>query len=100
MTIRKTAPIALAASFVGLAAITARADSHDVDRMRQLFDGSARYSPIIDFPQRVGAAGDPVNGRSTFGFAPGSNDLDRTNALFEGFSTVTGTPIVSNHKVC
>ncbi|HTA90867.1 MAG TPA: hypothetical protein VK745_14850 [Polyangiaceae bacterium] len=96
---QKKAPIALLASLVGFASLTAHADG-DSDRLRQLFDDSARYSPIIDFPQFV--VGDPVNGRSTFGFAVGSNDIDRTNALFEGVSTVSGTPqtITSNGKVC
>jgi cytochrome c peroxidase len=99
MTIQKKVPFALVASLVGLASLTAHADG-DSDRLRQLFDDSSRYSPIIDFPQFV--VGDPVNGRTTFGFATGTNDLDRTNALFNGVSTVSGTPqtITGNGKVC
>jgi cytochrome c peroxidase len=101
MTIQKKAPLLLVASLVGFASLTAHADSGN-SRLRDLFDDSARHSPIIDFPQRVGAAGDPVNGRSTFGFAVGSNDIDRTNALFDGVSTVSGQPVTvtGNGKVC
>ena len=100
MTLLKNTSFAIIVSVVGLASVSAKADSSSNGELRQLFDDSARYSPIIDFPQRVGSAGDVVRGRSTFGFLAGSNELDRTNALFTGFSTVAGREITSNGKVC
>ena len=100
MTLLKKTSFAIIVSVVGTASISARADSSSNGEQRELFDASARYSPIIDFPQRVGAAGDVTRGRSTFGLVPGSNELDTTNALFTGFSTVVGREITSNGKVC
>jgi cytochrome c peroxidase len=100
MTLLKNTSFAIIFSVVGLASISAKADSSSNGEQRELFDNSARYSPILDFPQRIGAAGDVVSGRSAFGLVPGSNEIDRTNALFAGFSTVAGREITVNGKVC
>jgi len=100
MTLLKNTSFAIIVSVVGLASVSAKADSSSNGHLRELFDDSARYSPILDFPQRVGSAGDVVRGRSTFGLLADSNELDRTNALFTGLSTVAGREITSNGKVC
>jgi cytochrome c peroxidase len=100
MTLLKNTSFAVIFSVVGLASVSASADSSSSGNLRELFDNSAHYSPILDFPQRVGSAGDVVRGRSAFGLLPDSNEIDPTNALFTGFSTVAGRDIPTNGKVC
>jgi hypothetical protein len=89
-------------SVVFLSFFTVRAhDDDDVEqRLRDAFDNARRYSQIIDFPNRIGPAGDPVAGQAKFGFAADGVTGDSSlGGLFEGDSLVGGH-IVSNGRTC
>jgi cytochrome c peroxidase len=82
------------------AAVTVHADEGVCDgELRATFDQSIFYSPNIDFPQTIGAQGNPASGRVNFGLDARTNTINPTFALFNGTSLLAG-PIVGNGKVC
>jgi hypothetical protein len=91
----------LCAALVLTGALTVHADEDESPSvLRTIFDQSVLYSPILDFPQTIGAGGNVVNGRLNFGLDTNNAILaDRTPALFVGTSQLAGQ-VTSNGKVC
>jgi cytochrome c peroxidase len=90
----------LGAATILTAAVTVHADQGFCDGdLRATFDQSIFYSPRIDFPQTIGAQGNPASGRVNFGLDPNTNAINTSGALFNGTSLLAG-PIVGNGKVC
>ncbi|MRG92752.1 c-type cytochrome [Polyangium spumosum] len=91
----------LGAAVFAASAIAVQADatpSND-DLFRQFFDAGVRYTQALDFPNRIGDLGDPVNGQARFGIAADGVSSDDSQALFEGESSIAGT-VVSNGRTC
>ncbi len=84
------------ASILGATAAGANGMS-DAD-LRQVYNGSVRYTDAVEFPQLI-TAGDPTAGRAEFGLGADDDTLDDTAAIFEGTSVIAGT-VVSNGTTC
>jgi hypothetical protein len=67
--------------------------------LETIFEESVRYTDAIEFPNRVGALGDPVAGRAKFGIAADGVSSDDSQAIFDGESSIAGT-VVSNGRTC
>jgi hypothetical protein len=88
------------AAVLGAAAIAVHADASPYeDFLRTSFDEGVRYTQALDFPNRVGALGDPIAGRAKFGVAADGVSSDSSQALFEGHSSIAGN-VVSNGRTC
>jgi cytochrome c peroxidase len=68
-------------------------------RLREIYDRGVRYSQRVEFPNRIGAAGNPVSGQTNFGLASDGTTVTTVGALFEGDSQVAGN-VVGNGRVC
>jgi hypothetical protein len=77
----------------------ARGDSPGDLAPRDVYDRGVEYTDRVDFPPRIGAAGDPVNGQRQFGLTADGNAIDPTLGLFTGVSAIAG-PIDGNGRVC
>jgi cytochrome c peroxidase len=77
----------------------ARADSSDFDRLRDIYDRGVEYTSRVEFPPRVGSAGDPVAGQRGFGLSADGKTIDPSEALFTGVSMIAG-PVQGNGRVC
>ncbi len=99
-TLKKHTQLFLGAAVLfGAASVRADSQSHYDDLLRAYFDAGVRYSTKVEFPNRVGALGDPTLGRGNFGLAADGVSPDPTTALFEGHSAVAGD-VTSNGRTC
>ncbi len=77
----------------------ARGDSPDELRLRQVYERGVEYTDRVEFPPRIGAAGDPVAGQRGFGLSADGSAIDPTQGLFNGFSLIAGQ-VEGNGRVC
>ncbi len=77
----------------------ARGDAPIEHGLRATFDRGVEYTDRVDFPPRIGAAGNPVSGQQSFGLSADGSSIDPTFALFTGVSAIAG-PIEGNGRVC
>lgn len=91
-------PVALWALAVALPS-AARGDGPAELLLRDVYDNAVEFTDRIEFPPRIGAAGNPVNGQLGFGLSADGATIDPTFGLFNGFSVIAG-PIVGNGRVC
>ncbi len=77
----------------------ARGDLPAENVLRGVFDRGVEYTDRVDFPPRIGAAGNPVAGQQAFGLSSDGNAIDPTLGLFTGVSMIAG-PIEGNGRVC
>ena len=67
--------------------------------LRRWYDEGVYWSQEIEFPNRIGAAGDPVVGQGNFGIAADGTSADDTTALFNGLSLIAGQ-VTGNGRTC
>ena len=77
----------------------ARGDSPSERELRDAYEGGVEYTDRIEFPPRVGAAGNAINGQRAFGLSADGSAIDPTLGLFTGVSAIAG-PIEGNGRVC
>jgi cytochrome c peroxidase len=87
-------------ALLGLPAVAgmAQGDSPDVI-LRQVYNRGVEYTDRVEFPPRIGSAGNPATGQRTFGLSADGTAIDPTSGLFTGFSVIAG-PIQGNGRVC
>jgi hypothetical protein len=73
--------------------------SPDNGHLREVYDQAVEYTSRIDFPPRIGGAGDPIRGQRAFGLSADGTTIDPSEALFTGVSVIAG-PVQGNGRVC
>jgi cytochrome c peroxidase len=77
----------------------ARGDSPNDQPLLDVYENGVEYTNRVEFPPRIGAAGDATAGQAAFGLSPDGSAIDPTFALFTGFSAIAG-PVAGNGRVC
>jgi hypothetical protein len=86
-------------TFSALISTTARGNGPSDAALRDDFDRAVEYTDRIEFPPRIGAAGNVDNGRMAFGLSTDGTTIDPTFGLFTGTSVIAG-PVTGNGRVC
>ena len=79
--------------------VVAFGDSPTSGGFVEVYDQAIEYTNRIDFPPRIGSAGDPIRGQRAFGLSADGTTIDSSEALFTGVSAIAG-PVQGNGRVC